>query len=41
MAQRYGMMPSDVADCDVENIRVFHVATQVESKVQEKYNRNG
>jgi|TARA_R100001530_G_C4225759_1_gene131267 hypothetical protein len=36
MAKRYGVLPTTIADSDVENIRVFNIATEVETKVMEK-----
>tara|TARA_R110002020_G_C15756838_1_gene726696 strand:+ start:351 stop:461 length:111 start_codon:yes stop_codon:yes gene_type:complete len=33
------MLPSAVAEADVENLRVFHVAKKVENKVAEKESR--
>ena len=36
MAQRYGVLPSVVSDSDVENIRVYDIATKIENKIVDK-----
>lgn len=38
IAQRYGMLPNEVADSDVENVRVYRTAKEVEIRLAEKNN---
>ena len=40
MARRYGVLPTALIESDVENARIFEVATEVERKIAEN-SRNG
>jgi hypothetical protein len=36
MAQRYGLLPTTVSESDVENVRIFNIAKEVENKIAER-----